>query len=952
MDGKQEMHQPSISGQERRGQARLVGWRHWRRQVVAGMRWATTLALLSDSPAMAAPTILDFEDIEAGTTITTQYSDRGVVFMNHYLDTDSAAPSGTRVLRTIPLGTETFDPIPLIMTFGFPQSRVKLLAMSEDVALDGTLIALDAFGQEVARDGPKPVAANVFTTVFEVTDPDAKPRIMQAELRLERGVNFAIDDLEFESASAGKGCQDESPTIVEIREADPDVDRPQHDCMRRCLANAVRRSNTTILLGPTVFLDFDGADEEIEIPLDFGRCVTLTSASAFPADGATPRLSCEDILSPQEREDLCPGAGLDAAALPSTPAPQSNLAGSAIDVQPARTPQSFGPLLKYGPHRENDKVFLSIGCGAGDLEPSDHVRISGFRIRGPSLGHQEHENFGIRIDRCLDIEISNMEIFGWGGDGVTVLDEGDADNQPEEGPGQVPPNNFPGERIGQPDQVRIFGNFIHHNQHPRSVLNSHTAGYGVEVDHGAWAQIYENVFDFNRHAIATPGDVGGYEASRNLVLKGGGYHGLGFHTHQFDIHGTESRGKGGQAGVFSVFAENSFQYLSGAALYIRGRPQGRLQDDGNVLGAVIRDNIFAHEGLEDDPGDDAIKVYDRDDLDVIQLGPNNDKGFDPYGRYGVCDFDADGIDDLFLATGRTWWFSSFGEFPWSYLSARPERLNQVRLGYFDDDKRCDVLTEKDGEWLIASGGTGSWQSIGAFGAPLSQVVFGRFDPSIRDHRPGVTRRTTHAFWRKESGEWLVTPLSAPTGWQHAQSSGKPLSELRFGDFTGDGVTDVLAVENGRWSISESAHGSWQRLNPYLSNDVRYLLIADLDHNNIADLIRLESVALDHNNIDNLIRLESVACDTVATFSIRCRPLGRVTWWVSDDGRSRWRKLKTYTITSADLSPVDSVFGYAGRFGAAPGGGVLLIDSSRTGRFFSEAEIAAGASPDWTSVFAY
>ena len=45
-----------------------------------------------------------------------------------------------------------------------------------------------------------------------------------------------------------------------------------------------------------------------------------------------------------------------------------------------------------------------------------------------------------------------------------------------------------------------------------------------------------------------------------------------------------------------------------------------------------------------------------------------------------------------------------------------------------------------------------------------------------------------------------------------------MSELRFGDFTGDGVTDVLAVRHGRWVISESARTEWSPLNPDLGDD--------------------------------------------------------------------------------------------------------------------------------------
>jgi len=69
-----------------------------------------------------------------------------------------------------------------------------------------------------------------------------------------------------------------------------------------------------------------------------------------------------------------------------------------------------------------------------------------------------------------------------------------------------------------------------------------------------------------------------------------------------------------------------------------------------------------------------------------------------------------------------------GEFPWRFLALRNERLSRLRLGYFDADDKCDVLTES------------------------------RFDLSQRDHRPGATRQTTRAFWRKPDGEWLVVGL--------------------------------------------------------------------------------------------------------------------------------------------------------------------------------------------------
>lgn len=720
------------------------------------------------------------------------------------------------------------------------------------------------------------------------------------------------------------------PHTFEIREADPQIDKAWHDLQLKNLAAELQNPNTTVLLGPNVILDFSNAPDLL--PLKFATCVTLTSIESFP---------------PEPVIEQSGTARRDARSVNGTPG---------TGMGPARTPHSLGPLLKFGSHSEDEKdVFLLVTCPE-DSPPNDHVRISGFRLEGPSLGQQTADQFGILIHRCLDIEVSNMEIFGWGAAGVRVLD----DQEGQHGPGQEPPNNRPGERIGRPEQVRIFNNYFHHNQHASEresvdcdctwyyacldwvwckAVRGHAAGYGVDVHHGAWAQVYFNLFDVNRHGLASSGKMGGYDARGNLTLKGGGYHGrLGnTYTHQFDIHGAGGGGFGEQAGVQSWFFKNSFQYRNDNAIKIRGRPHIEIS---------IGDNVFPHEGLENDWGDDAIALNDRDDLDVIHLLPGNVIEFDSYGRYGVCDFDGDGIDDLFLPTGKTWWFSSFGEFPWTYLNDKNEQLDQVRLGYFDNDLRCDVLAARDGEWVFSSGGLGDWQSLGSFGAPgaagtppLNEVEFGRFDPTQWDRRPGATRRTTHAFWRAPDGQWHVTPLSRPE-WKPVQRSRFEMNQLRFGDFNGDGVTDVLAVEDGRWAISVSANSRWRRLNARLGDPVRNLIIANMD---------------DDDNIDDILRLERQIQKTPVDDEMQSSRLTRVTltWWRSKNGTEPWQRWKNYTFhyyTSREF--VSPGFGFAGRFGAAPGGGTLVIDQNRLGHFYSEAEIKAGAAPDWTSLFPY
>src|SRR5262249_30354815 len=358
---------------------------------------------------------------------------------------------------------------------------------------------------------------------------------------------------------------------------------------------------------------------------------------------------------------------------------------------------------------------------------------------------QRESPIGIRVQRCTDVEISNMEIHGFGGTGISV---------------QNVLFGAPA-RIDDFGQVRIHDNFIHHNQHPSvgGIFGGTALGYGVETaNNGARAAIFRNVFDFNRHAIAAGFDAGGYIAEDNLVLKGGGWHGGFFNdfTHIFDAHGSGcwwSHDLCGDAGEEFRYFRNSFQYHSDKAIHIRGKPRDN---------ADISENVFPHDHLGG-WDDYAIKLYTEKN---VEIGPGNIVKTDTYGKYySQCDFDGDGIDDLFLATGATWWFSSSGKFHWTFFNTSPTQLKDLRFGYFDDDDRCDVITESgSGRWMISSGGTepfkpleqvwpesppmdGPWR-------PLKDVQFGRFDPDDTSR----SRRTTHAFYRKENGEWWVKKL--------------------------------------------------------------------------------------------------------------------------------------------------------------------------------------------------
>ncbi|HEX2460466.1 MAG TPA: hypothetical protein VHJ58_10000 [Vicinamibacterales bacterium] len=187
-----------------------TGW-VWNR---APTRWVlvTACAFLAHQ-ALAAGTVLDFENLPTGTTVTDQFASQGVTFSSAYLAEDRAARSGTRVLRTVSPAAEVFTPIPLRMAFTTPQARVRLFATSPGTARNGTLSAFDASGAVIARDGPKLVAADAYTTMFETTV--AAPGITRAELQLEGASHYAIDDLEFDSVTSSEAAP---PRIVEMRQ--------------------------------------------------------------------------------------------------------------------------------------------------------------------------------------------------------------------------------------------------------------------------------------------------------------------------------------------------------------------------------------------------------------------------------------------------------------------------------------------------------------------------------------------------------------------------------------------------------------------------------------------------------------------------------------------------------------------------------------------------------------
>jgi hypothetical protein len=298
-------------------------------------------------------------------------------------------------------------------------------------------------------------------------------------------------------------------------------------------------------------------------------------------------------------------------------------AGSAC----ARSPRAFGPRIFVTDHRTNNPLFIITG---------DHVTFKGFRLQGPTNGIGEGDDIdekGIVIAPAAaaapveSIEISNMEIYYWSGEGIQVTD-----NQSSAPHGRLTNRNVAA--------VHIFGNFIHDNQHQDK------NGYGVESADGAYALIEQNVFDKNRHDIAGGSvasnkiDYSGYTVQDNLILSAGGKDCAGtnlrflcawkcgcWQTHQIDMHGdgnkwySKHNWECGTAGETLLIKRNTILYTSGPAITIRGNPADRAVVDGNIFKQTVGDGAITQEGACGGWGDNITNP--------IQVSPNNEFGVDP-----------------------------------------------------------------------------------------------------------------------------------------------------------------------------------------------------------------------------------------------------------------------------------------------------------------------------------
>lgn len=210
---------------------------------------------------------------------------------------------------------------------------------------------------------------------------------------------------------------------------------------------------------------------------------------------------------------------------------------------------STGALL-FTTVRQKEAIFLG-----------ENARLCGITLAGPDTErHMSHLQRGLENNKYTDYYYSLPLTRGVsvGGKGAEV------DNCEIAGFSEA------GVHLGGYTDITVHHNWIHHNQR-------NGFGYGVVLYGETYAEIYRNLFNFDRHAIAADGSANsGYSAHDNVHLGTAIYH-------IFDAHGGADRGDGTKIACERVDMYNNV-FLSDKIPYKkRGTPEEYSRFTRNIV---------------------------------------------------------------------------------------------------------------------------------------------------------------------------------------------------------------------------------------------------------------------------------------------------------------------------------------------------------------------------------
>ena len=795
------------------------------------------LAVLVPSLAGADTPTITFDDLSAGTVVTNQYADAGVVFGaapggpdSHERPVVAAAPgqavSGSQVARIdCPTCSEGTGFVPdTTGSFAVPRSQISVYVgdLGSPVSVCGgltptagcahvTLKAYDSSGQPVGNPATAQVMQGGPFALLSVSAPSAN--IVGFEIEgsaSDANKEIAIDDLSY-STPAGP---------------------PAPDFTLKSQATSITLGNgqsatDVITIGRTggssgtIQLALSGGPPGVSAqfspnPASSQSTLTLTAASSAPATGtATVTITgtpsspsagtlahtvdvgfrvesvCADVLSGQELIDaLLSGckdihvgdsAQIDVAHLPQlhgySALPSSGDSERAVlDIPGGVTLES-----DRSPRRAGGRLYMSANLqnladpkAMLSLAAGDHV--TGLRLQGYSRGRGGDETW--TIDPKNNIGTT---------DGLSIW-------QPDVLVDNDEISNWPGSGVNVHDLKYANwppGGQIVNEAHPpkHSQEDDAIAALAARV-HITNSFIHDNVGCADGYGVSV-GDSGFALVDRNVFdynkhdVAGDGEPGTGYVAASNFVltDGVECRGDSGNGSLTYGGHFDMHGTAGGAGSGHVGGTAGTYIEIRN--NAIRGDQRFhTHLGL----GGSRRAAFDI-------RGTPTDKAIFAGNVTEASSDDAVAVSgssasDLSAANKLVTYGNSYGV----------NTSGDLTAGDFDGDGCTDAFLATGAVWVYSPCGSGAWRYLNTSAYRLGQLAFGDFNG---DGKTDVFTQRGDRWYVSYGARTAFEPLPA--------GSNIPMSGYRIGDFNGDGKADIFRANGSHWYYSAGGATQWIEL---------------------------------------------------------------------------------------------------------------------------------------------
>ncbi|MBC7902665.1 MAG: VCBS repeat-containing protein [Gemmatimonadaceae bacterium] len=184
---------------------------------------------------------------------------------------------------------------------------------------------------------------------------------------------------------------------------------------------------------------------------------------------------------------------------------------------------------------------------------------------------------------------------------------------------------------------------------------------------------------------------------------------------------------------------------------------------------------------------------------------------------GMIDFNGNGITDLFAKKDNRWLVLYDATGAWHEINNSQVPVSELRFGDINGDGITDILrVGPDKKVLVSYSGTGGWMQVTDAGSQNNYIQVGDFNG---DNKTDIVY-LQYALVQPPAPQFradMYIKYSCTGSWKKLNSqyyfnnSSDFSTNMRFGDFNGDGITDIFRYSEGRFGVYWNGTGSYNEI---------------------------------------------------------------------------------------------------------------------------------------------